>query len=100
MSFREVIEKALHGRKVAAAARDMGMYQQKLDRFYKGQCLPSYTDALIIAREANVPLDEVFLALASEEAARKGVEVEGVRKRPSPPKQEAVGIDHRQATTA
>ncbi|WP_265919171.1 hypothetical protein [Cupriavidus nantongensis] len=100
MSFREVIEQALHGRSVRKAAIEMGMYQQKLERFYNGKCLPNYMDALVIAREADVPLEEVFLALASEEAARKGVELEGVQKRPSPPKQEAVGIDHRQATTA
>lgn len=79
MGFTDVIEKALHGRKVAAAAREMGMYQQKLDRFYKGQCLPNYTDALIIAREAGVPLEDVFIALAKDEAERNGT-VEKIKK--------------------
>jgi len=51
---------------------EMGMYQQKLDRFYKGQCLPEYDDALIIAREAGVPSGEVFEALAYEQAKKKG----------------------------
>lgn len=79
MSFREVIEQALHGRSVRKAALDMGMYQQKLERFYNGKCLPDYIDAVIIAREAGAPLDQVLIALAREQAEKKGL-VERVKE--------------------
>ncbi|MFX3555722.1 hypothetical protein V8921_20635 [Ralstonia mannitolilytica] len=71
MSFREVIERALHGRSVRQAALSMGMYQQKLQRFYAGKCLPEYDDALKIAEEAQVDPGEVLKILAAETSQRR-----------------------------
>ncbi|BCM15195.1 hypothetical protein ACNRBV_04140 [Ralstonia pseudosolanacearum] len=78
MSFREVIAMALHGRSVRQAAMSMGMYQQKLDRFYKGQCLPDYDDAFKIAKESGMDAGEVFKILADEMADRKSKKTEKI----------------------
>lgn len=71
MSFKDVIEMALHGRKVAEAARAMGMYQQQLQRFYSGKCLPEYPEAYAIAKESGMDAGEVFKILAEEKSAKK-----------------------------
>lgn len=70
MSFREVIELALHGRSVRQAALAMGMYQQQLQRFYSGKCLPKYPEAYAIAKESGMDAGEVFKILAEEEAKK------------------------------
>ncbi len=78
MSFRDVIAMALHGRSVRQAALSMGMYQQKLDRFFKGQCLPDYDDAFKIAKESGLDTGEVFKILAEEMAERKSKKTEKI----------------------
>lgn len=70
MSFRDVIELALHGRSVRQAALAMGMYQQQLQRFYSGKCLPKYPEAYAIAKESGMDTGEVFKILAEEEAKK------------------------------
>ncbi|MDF3831828.1 helix-turn-helix transcriptional regulator [Cupriavidus basilensis] len=73
MSYSELIDKALHGRSVNSVAKAIGMKQQTLDRYVKGQTLPDYTSAFLLAREAGIDPREMFLALVEEEAKKKGV---------------------------
>ncbi|NYI00227.1 helix-turn-helix domain-containing protein [Cupriavidus plantarum] len=75
MSYRELIEKALHGRSVNQAAKDMAMQQVTLNRYVRGDRLPDYTTAFILAKEAGLDPRDVFMTLAQEEAKRKGLEI-------------------------
>lgn len=72
MSYRELIEKALHGRSVNQAAKDMAVQQVSLNRYVRGDRLPDYTTAFLLAKEAGVDPREMFLALVEEEAKKKG----------------------------
>lgn len=72
MSYQELIAKALHGRSVNSAAREMGLAQPTLNRYVRGQTLPDYTAAFVLAKEAGVDPREMFLALVEEEAKKKG----------------------------
>ncbi len=71
MSYLEVVRKALKGRSVYAASRDWNVPQKTLDRYSKGERLPDYTTALMIAEEAGISGDEMLKTLAQEEQARK-----------------------------
>lgn len=71
MSYQELIAKALHGRSVHRAARELGIHQRSLDRYSKAERLPDYDDALILAHEAGIDEAETFKILAAEAAARK-----------------------------
>lgn len=73
MSYKELIEKALHGRSVNQAARDMAIQQMTLNRYVRGERLPDYVTAFMLAREAGVDPREMFIALVEEEAKKKGV---------------------------
>lgn len=73
MSYRELIDMALHGRSVNSVAKSIGLKQQTLDRYVKGQTLPDYTSAFLLAKEAGIDPREMFLALVEEEAKKKGV---------------------------
>lgn len=73
MSYRELIEKALHGRSVNQAAKDLGMQQTTLNRYVRGDRLPDYTAAFALAKEAGVDAATMFLALVEEEARKKGL---------------------------
>ncbi|GAA7764740.1 hypothetical protein RN01_02235 [Cupriavidus sp. SHE] len=73
MSYRELIDMALHGRSVNSVAKAIGMKQQTLDRYVKGQTLPDYTSAFLLAKEAGIDPREMFMALVEEEAKKKGV---------------------------
>ncbi|API74125.1 hypothetical protein ACNRBV_19055 [Ralstonia pseudosolanacearum] len=79
MEYSELIAKALHDRKVNKAAKEMGIPQPSLDRYAKGQTLPNYTAALILAKEAGVSAAEALCAIAREEAKRAGI-YENVKK--------------------
>lgn len=74
MSYRELIERALHGRSVNQAAKDMGLAQVTLNRYVRGDRLPEYAQALVIAKEAGVDPREALMTLAKEDAKRKGLE--------------------------
>ncbi len=71
MSYRELIEKALHGRSVNQAAKDLGMQQTTLNRYARGDRLPDYDDALRLAHEAGIGEAEAFQILAAEAARKK-----------------------------
>ncbi len=70
MSYKELIERALHGRSVNQAAKDLGMRQNTLNRYARGERLPDYDDALRLAHEAGID-DAVAFNILAEEAARK-----------------------------
>ena len=73
MSYRELIDLALHGRSVNSVAKAIGLKQQTLDRYVKGQHLPDYRTAFLLAKEAGIDPREMFMALVEEEARKKGV---------------------------
>jgi transcriptional regulator with XRE-family HTH domain len=83
MTYPELIAKALKGRSVNRTAKDLGIPQKTLDQYTKGR-LPDYRTAFLLAQEAQMEPGDVFKMLAEEEEKRVGV-----RKGPSPPKQEA-----------
>ena len=72
MSYRELIAKAMQGRSVNQTAHDLGMPQPTLNRYVRGDRLPDYTTAFLLAKEAGVDPREMFLALVEEEAKKKG----------------------------
>ena len=82
MRYQELIAKALHGRSVTQAAREMGVPQSSMDRYARGDRLPDYATAFLLAKEAGMDPRDVFLTLAQEEAKRKGMEIfsEGFKK--------------------
>ena len=71
MSYLEMISRALKGRSVNAAAKQWGVPQKTMDRYAKGERLPDYATAMLIAREAGIGLEEAFQTLAAEETKRK-----------------------------
>lgn len=71
MNYARLIAKALNGRSVNKAAQDWGMPQKTLDRYAKGERMPDYQTALIIAKEAGVDPGEVMRICAAEEAKKK-----------------------------
>ncbi len=73
MSYQELIAKALHGRTVNRAAQDMGVSQSSMDRYARGQSLPDYATAFLLAKEAGIDPRDMFLALVEEDAKRKGL---------------------------
>lgn len=73
MSYREMIERALHGRSVLKASKDLGIPQPTLRNYCNGDRLPDYTTAFMLAKEAGIDPREMFMALVEEEAKKKGV---------------------------
>lgn len=73
MSYRELMARALHGRSVNQAAKDMAMQQVTLNRYVNGDRLPDYATAFLLAKEAGVDPREMFLALVEEDAKKKGI---------------------------
>lgn len=73
MSYRELIERALHGRSVNQVARDLGMQQVTLNRYTRGDRLPDYTTAFLLAKEAGIDPRDMFMALVEEDAKKKGL---------------------------
>lgn len=71
MSYLEIMKKALNGRSVNAAAKAWGINQMTLNRYAKGERLPDYTAAKIIADEAGVSTGEMLETLAEEEGKRR-----------------------------
>jgi len=73
MNYGEFIERALHGRSVNAAAKEMGIAQPVLNRYKLGQNLPGPLATIILAHEAGISEGEALRVLATEEASRKGL---------------------------
>lgn len=71
MSYLEIVKRALKERTVNAAAKQWGVPQSTLDKYAKGTRLPDYLTAKIIADEAGISGQEMFEALAAEEAKMK-----------------------------
>ncbi len=80
MSYKELIERALHGRSVNQAAKDLGMRQNTLNRYARGERLPDYDDALRLAHEAGIDDAEAFNILAEEAARKKQAKSSGVMR--------------------
>lgn len=72
MSYLEIVKRALKERTVNAAAKQWGVPQSTLDKYAKGTRLPDYLTAKIMADEAGISGQEMFEALAEEEAKRRG----------------------------
>lgn len=71
MDYAKLIERALQGRSINGAAQDWGVPQKTLDRYAKGERMPDYQTALIIATEAGIDPGEVMRICAAEEAKKK-----------------------------
>ena len=71
MTYKELIEKALNGRSVNKAAKEIGLRQVYLNRYKNNKSLPNYCDALILAKEAGINAAEAFEIFAEEERTRK-----------------------------
>jgi len=71
MSYAELIQRALKGRSVNRAAKDWHVNQMSLNRYVKGQRLPSYEIALLMAKEAGISAGEAMETLAAEEKKMK-----------------------------
>lgn len=72
MSYAEIIKRALKGRSVNATAKAWGIQQMTLNRYAKGDRLPDYLTAKIIAEEAGISGGEMLEILAQEEAKKRG----------------------------
>lgn len=73
MEYAELIDRAKHGRSVNEMAKELGIPQSTLNRYARGDGLPDYTTALILAREAGINAIEVLRTIAFEDARRKGM---------------------------
>jgi transposase-like protein len=71
MNYGEVMARALNGRTVNAAAKEMGLPQQSLNRWVNGKNLPDYSSAAVLAAEAHVSLGEMMRVLVEEDQRRK-----------------------------
>lgn len=71
MSYLETVKRALAGRSVNAMAKQWGIPQSTLDRYTKGDRLPDYLTAKIIATEAGISAGEMLEMLAEEEGKRR-----------------------------
>lgn len=71
MDYFDLIAVALKGRSINRAAQEWGLPQRTLDRYAKGERMPDYQTALIIATEAGADPGEVMRICAAEEAKRK-----------------------------
>jgi transcriptional regulator with XRE-family HTH domain len=71
MSYLEVIAKALKGKSVNATAKAWNIQQRTLDRYVKGELLPTYSAAMRIADEAGITYEEMLRTLAEEEEKRR-----------------------------
>jgi len=71
MNYAEFVAKALNGRSVYAAAKEWGLNQVTAGRYVKGERIPDYSTAKVMANDAGLNLADVFELLASEEENRK-----------------------------
>lgn len=71
MNYEQFIEKAKNGRTVAALADALGVQKMTLNRYMRGDRLPDYETALLLAREADISPGEAMVLLAEEQRRRK-----------------------------
>lgn len=71
MTYDDLIAKALKGRPVLQASKDWKIPQPTLRKYVKGERIPDYQTALIIAKEAEVSAAVVMQIFAEEEAKKK-----------------------------
>lgn len=71
MEFEQLFAKALQGKSVNQAAKEWGIPQTTLSKYSRGERVPDYQTALILAREAEVDPGEVMAILARLEARKK-----------------------------
>jgi hypothetical protein len=71
MEYEELFRRALKGRSVNQASKDWQMPQGTLARYGKGERIPDYRTAMILAMEAGVNPAEVMVILARLEARKK-----------------------------
>ncbi|MDP3671714.1 MAG: helix-turn-helix domain-containing protein [Telluria sp.] len=71
MSYLEMVTKALKNRSVNSLAKEWGVKQKTLDRYVKGETLPDYATAKIMAKEAGISAAEMLDTLAEEEVKRR-----------------------------
>lgn len=71
MSYLEIVQRALKGGSVNAAAKRWGVPQPTLDKYAKAMRLPDYLTAKKIAIDAGVSAEEMLDALAEEEVKMK-----------------------------
>lgn len=67
MDYRELIQLALQGRSVNAAAKDFGVTLSAFQRYVKGERLPDYDLGLRLVEAAGVDLATGFLILAAKQ---------------------------------
>lgn len=80
MSYQELIARAMQGKSVYQRSKELGVNQMTLSRYAKGERLPDYHTALVLAKEAGIEPGEAFVALAEEDARRRGVEMDPLRQ--------------------
>ena len=71
MNYQDLIDKALQGRSVYKLAKALELNQVTLNRYVKGDRLPDFGTALLLAKEANVTPGEVLVILAEEERRKR-----------------------------
>ncbi|WP_141913323.1 MULTISPECIES: helix-turn-helix domain-containing protein [unclassified Herbaspirillum] len=72
MSYTEILKLALDGKSVNSLAKQWGIPQQTLDKYARGERLPSFKAAKALAQAAGISAEEMLESLALEEEARKG----------------------------
>lgn len=72
MSYLEIVKRALKGRSVNAAAKAWEVPQVTLNRYARGDRLPDYLTAKIMAAEAGISSGEMLEILAEEEQKKRG----------------------------
>ncbi|EKZ99953.1 MULTISPECIES: helix-turn-helix domain-containing protein [Cupriavidus] len=80
MSYKELIALAMKGKSVYQRSKELGVNQMTLGRYARGERLPDYQTAFLLANEAGIELGEAFRVLAEEEAKRKGIEMDPLRQ--------------------
>ncbi|MEO7493897.1 MAG: helix-turn-helix transcriptional regulator [Massilia sp.] len=71
MNYDDLIVKALRGRKVTEAARDWGVRQPTLYKWFNGQGLPNFSTVKKLAEDAELSTETVVDILAATEQIRE-----------------------------
>lgn len=71
MSYLDIVKLALKGRSINATAKAWGIQQMTLNRYAKGERLPDYVTAKIMAAEAGISNGEMLEILAEEEQKKR-----------------------------
>lgn len=71
MEYKELIEKAMRGRKTLPVSKEWGVNNMTLTRYISGERLPDYDTALKLVTAAGITKEEGFEILAAEERRRQ-----------------------------